>query len=112
VAQAETPKPRNFCSDDQRFRQVDLARLAFEAERPGLQVDPGDMIGDDAGADMGGLLLHLLHEPGALDDIGEARIVLDIGGDGELPAGLDALDQHRLQHRAGRVDGSGVSRGA
>ncbi len=58
---------------------------------------------------MGGLLLHLLHQPGALDDVGEARIILDIGGDGELAAGLDALNQHRLQHRAGGVDRGGVT---
>ena len=51
-----------------------------------------------------GLLLHLLHQPGALDDVGEAGIVLHIGGDGELAAGLDALDQDRLQHGAGGID--------
>ena len=51
-----------------------------------------------------GLLRHLLHQPGALDDVGEARIVLDVGRDGELAAGLDALDQDRLEHGAGGVD--------
>ena len=51
-----------------------------------------------------GLLLHLLHQPGALDDVGEAGVVLHVGGDGELPAGLDALDQDRLEHGAGRID--------
>src|SRR5215831_11004063 len=55
------------------------------------------------------LLLHLLHQPGALDDVGEAGIVLDIGGDGELPAGLDALNQHRLQHGAGGIDRGGIA---
>ena len=40
--------------------------------------------------DVLGLGLHLLHQPGALDDVGEARIVLDVGGDGQLAAGLDA----------------------
>ncbi len=58
---------------------------------------------------MGGLLFHLLHQPWALDDVGEARIVLDVGGDGELPAGLDALDQDRLQHRPRRVNRRRVS---
>ena len=42
------------------------------------------------GADMLGLLLHLLHQPGALDDVGEARVVLDVGGDGQLAARLNA----------------------
>jgi len=49
------------------------------------------MVGDDPRADVFGLLDHLLHQPGTLDDVGEARIVLDVGGDGELAARLDAL---------------------
>ena len=61
------------------------------------------------GADMLGLLLHLLHQPGALDDVGKARIVLDVGGDGELAAGLDALDQDRLEHGARGIDRGGVA---
>ena len=36
-------------------------------------------------------------------------IVLDVGGDGELAAGLDALDQHRLQHGARGIDRGGVA---
>ena len=52
---------------------------------------------------------HLLHQPGALDDLGEARIVLDVGGDGELAAGLHALDQDRLEHGARRIDRGGVA---
>ena len=51
-----------------------------------------------------GLRLHLLHQPRALDGFGEARIVLDFGGDGELPARLDTADQHRFEHRAGGID--------
>ena len=58
-------------------------------------------------ADMLGLLLHLLHQPGALDDVGEAGIILDVGGDGELAAGLDALDDDRREAGAGGVDGGG-----
>ncbi len=52
-----------------------------------------------------GLHLHLLHQPGTLDGFGEAGIVLDLGGDGELAAGLNAANQHRLEHRAGGIDG-------
>ena len=44
-------------------------------------------------------------------DVGEARIILDVGGDGELAARLAALDQHRLQHGARRIDGGGVAGG-
>ena len=70
------------------------------------------MIGDDLGADVLGLLLHLLHQPRALDDLGEARVVLDVGGDGELAAGLDALDQDRIQHGAGGIDRGRVAGGS
>jgi hypothetical protein len=58
------------------------------------------------------LLLHLLHQPRALDDVGEAGIVFHVGGDGELAAGLDALDQYGFEHRARRVDRRGVTGGA
>ena len=84
--------------------EVVLAGIAFEPERPARQLDLVHVVGDDPGADMLGLLLHLLHQPGALDDVGEARIILDVGRDGELAAGLDALDQDRLQHGARRID--------
>jgi hypothetical protein len=60
-------------------------------------------------ADMFGLRLHLLHEPGPLDDIGKAWIVFHIGGDGQLAAGLQAGDENRFQHRAGGVDRGGVT---
>ena len=56
-----------------------------------------------------GLGLHLLHQPGALDDVGKARIVFDIGRDGQLAAGLDALDHQRLQHGARGIDGGRIS---
>jgi hypothetical protein len=59
-----------------------------------------------------GLEAHLLHQPGTLDDIGEARIVLDIGRDHQLAAGLEARDQHRLEHRPGGVDRGRVAGGA
>ena len=96
--------------DDQGVGEIDVAGIAGQPERPLRQLDLADVVGDDPGADMLGLLLHLLHQPGALDDVGEARIILDVGGDGELAAGLDALDQHRLQHRARGIDRGGVAR--
>ena len=67
------------------------------------------MVHDHLGADVLGLGLHLLHQPGALDDLGEARIVLDVGGDRHLPAGLAALDDDRLEHCTGRIDGGRVA---
>jgi hypothetical protein len=101
VAQAETPKPLNFCSDGRssqracaagrdhhRVGDIDVARVAFDPERALLEIEPGHMVGDEPRADMLGLLLHLLHQPGALDHLGKARIVLHVGRDGELAAGL------------------------
>jgi hypothetical protein len=67
------------------------------------------VLGDDLGADMQRLRTHLLHQPRPLDHIGEAGIVLNIRGNGELPAGLDALDHQRLQHRARRIDSGRVT---
>ncbi len=95
--------------EDHGFGEIDVAAVAGQPERPLREVELGDEIGDDLGADMGGLLFHLLHQPRTLDHVGEARIVLDVGGDGELAAGLDALDQDRFQHRARRVDRGGVT---
>src|SRR5258707_4617173 len=60
---------------------------------------------------MGGLLFHLLHQPWALNDVGKTRIIFHVGGDGELAAGLDALNQHGFKHRPRRVDRSGVTCG-
>ena len=51
-----------------------------------------------------GLALHLLHQPRALDDLGKAGVVLDIGGDRQLAAGLQAGHQDRLQIGARRID--------
>jgi hypothetical protein len=67
---------------------------------------------DDLRADVLGLGLHLLHQPGALDGLGEAGIVLDVRGDGQLAAGLQAGDDHRVQRGASGVDGGGPAGGA
>src|SRR5262249_19369145 len=90
--------------EDQCIGQIDVAGIAGEPERPARKFDLVDVVGDELGADVLGLLLHLLHQPGALDDVGEARVVLDVGGDSELAAGLDALNQYRLKHGSGGVD--------
>ncbi len=68
------------------------------------EVDLADVVGHELGADVGGLLLHLLHEPRALDDVGKAGVIFDIRGGGQLTAGFDALDQDRIEHGAGGVN--------
>ncbi len=99
-------------ADDQRVARIGVAGLALEHKGAPLQIDLGDLVHDDFGADMLGLGAHLLHEPRPLDDIGEARVVLDVGGDGKLAARLRALDQQGVQHGARRVDGGRVARRA
>src|SRR5215467_5632677 len=96
--------------DDEAVCEVMVAGLALEPERPMGEIDLADMIADELGADVLGLLLHLLHQPRPLDDVREARIVLDVGGDRELATGLDALDQDRLQHGAGGIDRGRIAR--
>src|SRR5262249_11554234 len=46
------------------------------------------------------------------DRVAEARVVLDLGRDGELPAGPRALEEHGREVGAGRVDGGGEAGGA
>ena len=99
-------------ADDERIAGIDLAAVAFQPDGLVLQADFGDGVGNHFGADMLGLGLHFLHQPGALDDFGKARVILNIGGDGELAAGLDALNENRLQHGAGGVNCSSITRRA
>jgi hypothetical protein len=88
-----------------------------DTEGPGREVDGGDGLGEDAGAEALRLVAAALHEVAAHDARGEAREVLHDGGGGELPArghavGHPALEQHGLEVRAGRVHGRRVRGGA
>ena len=95
--------------DHERIGGIERATVAFQHERASRQIGLDDMVGDHDRADMLGLGAHLLHQPGTLDRRGEARIVLDVGGDHQLAAWLETRDQHRFQHRAGGVDGGRVA---
>ena len=95
--------------DDERIAGVDLAAVAGEPERPLREIDRRDVVGDELRADMFGLRAHLLHQPRALDRRGEARIILDVGRDHELAAGLKTRDQHGFEHGAGRINGGGIA---
>ncbi len=98
--------------DDQGVGGVFGMAVAFEPERAALEIGRDDVVVDHLGADMLGLEPHLLHQPRALDHVGEAGIVLDVGGGGHLAAGVDALDKERLHHGARGVDARGVAGGA
>ena len=94
--------------DDDRLADIAVARIAGRDKRPARQIERVDLVEDDAGSDMLGLFLHLLHQPGTLDDVGETGIVLDIGRDRQLAAGLHPGDHQRLQIGARGVDRGGV----
>src|SRR5438034_5175574 len=53
---------------------------------------------------------HLLDQLGSHDGVVEARVVFYLGGQGQLPAGMHALDQQGRQVRPCRVDGGGQPR--
>ena len=94
--------------DDHRLADVNI-RIAGRDVRPLCEVDFGNQIDNHPGSDMLGLTLHLLHQPRALDDLGKARVVLDVGGNRHLTAGLEAGHEDRLQIGPRRVDRRGVA---
>ena len=73
--------------DDHGVAEVAIARIAGREERAPAEIERDDLVEDDAGADMLGLALHLLHQPGSLDDVGKTGVVLDIGRDRQLAPG-------------------------
>jgi len=98
--------------DDQRLAEVGVARVARRPEGPRREVHPGHDVGHHGGADVDRLRAELVHEPGALHRVGEAGVILDVGGDGELPARLQPRHDDRLQARARGVDRRSVAGGA
>jgi len=55
------------------------------------------------------LLLHVLDQFGAEDAFGEAREILDLGRDRELPARFMPDHHQRIQPCAGRIDRGGIA---
>jgi hypothetical protein len=98
--------------DNQGIGEVDGAGIAGDPERTLGQLEAGDVIRNEAGADVLGLFLHLVHEPRALDNVGVARVVLDVRCDGQLAAGLNPRNENRLEHRARRIDRSRITGGS
>ncbi len=76
------------------------------------QIEGFDVVQHDFRAKALCLLLHLDHELGALDALGEARVVLDLGGLHELATRLDRTRDHeRFEVGTGRVDGGRIASG-
>ena len=71
------------------------------------EVDRGDVVGDQLGAEALGLLAQVVHEVRAHDAVGEAGEVLDVGGVHQRATG-----GHRaLEHERREVGARGVDRG-
>jgi hypothetical protein len=113
VAQAETPRPPRPCgAGASPGTPSHLAEAPEAMIRVSALISCPSSVQSLKGAEASGLLLELLHQLRALYAFGEARIVLDLGGDGELAAGLRAVDDEGLQVRAGGIDGGGQARRA
>ena len=76
-------------------------------ERPLGEVDLGDVDVVDHRAEPLGLRAKRLHQLGPHDPVREAGVVLDLGGEHELPAVHVAGEDDRGEVRAGGVDGGG-----
>ncbi len=98
--------------DDQGLGQPHRPGIAGQPEGPGRKVGGYDDVIHDFGADVRSLFPHLVHQPRALDDLREAGIVLDVGGDGELAARRQSGEQGRAQQSAGGVDRGSVTGGS
>ena len=88
-----------------------VVRTDADAKRWLRQVDLVDVGGDELGAEPFGLLAELRHEIGAHDAVGKAGIVLDVGREHQLSAGLEAFDDQRVEIRACGVDRGREARG-
>ena len=88
-----------------------------DLEGPGPHFEPADLGRAQLGLEALGLGPHDAHELGAHDALDEAGVVLDLGRQHELAAGLVtrrrrlALDDQRLELGPGRVEGGGQAGG-
>ena len=96
--------------DDERFG-ADSPCARGQLERPLAQIDRGYFADHELRAETLGLAPEHVHHLGTLDAVLEAGVVLDLGGDGELAAGLMALDQQRGEIGARRVERGSEARG-
>ena len=80
-----------------------------QLERALAEAHLGHRAAHEAGAEARHLAPEHVHHFGALDAVLEAGIVLDLGGDSELAAGLVPFDQQRTEIGAGSVERRGQS---
>ena len=121
VAQAETPRPLSRSSESSPSQRA-VAPVATITDRAwysssstqtrngrSREVDARHVVGDELRAEALGLAAELGHHLRPHDPVGVARVVLDVARDHQLAAPAEALDHERLQVRARRVEGCGVT---
>src|SRR5690606_11572074 len=82
------PAGLGTCGNDDRIGNELIATIGLADERPAREIDFGNHVEYDFRPDFFGLRLHLFHQPGSLDHVREARIVLYVSGDRKLSARL------------------------
>src|SRR6188472_263457 len=94
---------------DHRFRQVLLVAEVDLLHAAVGELDPVDVIADEAGAEALGLGAELGHHLRSHDPLGVAGVVLDVGRVLQLPTPLEALENKRLEVGARGVERSRVA---
>ncbi len=103
VLQVE-PDGRGAGGHDDRVGGV-LGSAGGDTERTPAEVDPLDVHVVDTRPEALRLRAHVGHQGRSVDALGEAREVLDLRGDHELPTGHEAGDDDRFQVGTRSVDG-------
>ena len=98
------PPRRRAGRDDQRLGRDRRAIGKRDRERPAFEIDARDVALHDLGAEALGLRAHLRHQVRAHDAVAEPGPVLDHRRQHQLPAGLEAFDEQRLQVGARGVE--------
>ncbi len=126
VAHDETPWPMSACSlgSPSQRAEAPLAMMRVRVSRvsrPRLtsrgfllpsasfaaEIEAYHVAGEELGAEARGLHAHVVDELGPLDAFGKAREIFHQGGDGELAAGLVAVDDQRGEVGTRGINGRG-----
>src|SRR5436190_234018 len=83
-----------------------------DPERPLREVDAGDVVGDELGAEALRLAAEVAHHHGPHDPVRIPRIVLNVAREHQLATPLEALDHEWLQLGAGAVERRRIPGGA
>ena len=97
---------RGTGGDDHRLGFIGGFAALELLDRAG-EVDGVDAVPGELRAEAFGLALHVRDELVAIHAVDEAREVLDLGGRGQLAAGLAALEHQRSEAGAGGIDCGG-----